>query len=98
MIYPSPGAMESIWMGTQGKRYRLFATMIRMVIDYVEALPHTKELVHTLATPNDRIRTKDKLSYKDCNTCPLCQQTDETSDHHFFNCAVSKPLWDKVRS
>lgn len=45
-----------------------------------------------------QIRTKDKLSYESCKTCPLCQRAYETLDHTFFVSVISKALWDQVRA
>lgn len=45
-----------------------------------------------------RVRMKDKLSYEACKTCSFCQWMDETEDHLFFDCTITKPLWDKARS
>lgn len=45
-----------------------------------------------------RIQTKDRIPYEICKICPLCQDANETIDHTFFGCSVSKALWSRTRA
>ncbi|XP_042401204.1 uncharacterized protein LOC121991262 [Zingiber officinale] len=47
---------------------------------------------------HERLQTTDRLSYEENKICVLCHGQDESNDHVFFDCPVTRVLWNKVRS
>lgn len=43
-----------------------------------------------------RLPTKDRLAFLNTDpTCPLCSTHPESSPHLFFQCEVTKKVWEK---
>ena len=46
----------------------------------------------------ERLQTKDKLhEFIDDKVCPLCDATDESIDHLFFQCDIGKHVWFLIK-
>lgn len=65
----------------------------------MEAIPYAKTSIHTMAigTRAYMHERHDIIRYEPCKICPLCQGADETIDHMFFGCPISK-AWHNVQT
>ncbi|XP_075479277.1 uncharacterized protein LOC142520163 [Primulina tabacum] len=45
-----------------------------------------------------KLLTRDRLGYLDDRTCVLCHDEYESVNHLFFQCPISRAIWDAIRS
>ncbi|XP_075474412.1 uncharacterized protein LOC142505350 [Primulina tabacum] len=66
------------------------------ILDKSCIIPKHRFVLWLLA--HSKLMTRDRLGFLQDRKCVLCAEVDETITHIFFQCKVSKLIWDNVRN